>query len=261
MSGGLVTISLSVTHEPEVVLSGRQPDGLTQASQTSYVASDPVLSVRRSAGPELSAPLQVFDARQAGVLTSALEGSIALLLMLLKFSRESREQAVMLRDIDNRSMILAQKSQVEEMRKAAGLMIAMAVVAGLMATATAVIGVWGACKNGKVVGLQKAAENGGAPCPQFRTNEFNQRTSNTQALSGVVQLIGQIANSSIQFHEKSFQAVAKEYEIASTMAQHEKQKVDDRLGFSTTFMKDVIQILQQLAQSHNQTLRTAVGAV
>lgn len=260
MFGGLVTISLSVAHEPEVVLLGGQPDRPTQVGQTSHVASDPVLSVCRSAGPELNAPLQVFDARQAVALTSALEGSIALLLMLLKFSRESREQAVMLRDIDNQSMILAQKSEVEEMRKGVGLMIAMAVVAALVAAGAAVIGGWAACKNGKVVGLQKAAENGGAPCPQFRVNEFQQRTSNTQALSSVLQSIGQIANTSLQSKEKAVQATAKEYGIASTMAQHEKQKVDDRLSFSITFSKDVLQMLQQLAQSHNQTLRTAVGA-
>lgn len=259
MSGGLVTTSLSVTHEPEVVLSGRQPDGLTQVSQTSHVASDPVLSVRRSAGPELNAPLQAFDARQASALTSALEGSIALLLMLLKFSRESREQAVMLRDIENQSMILAQKAQVAEMRKGVGLMIAMAVIAGLTAAGAAVIGGWGAYKNGKVVGLQKAAENGDALCPAFKANEFAQRASNIQGLSSVNTSVGQMGNTSLQAADKAIQATAKEYEVSSTMAQHEKQKVDDRLAFSTTFMKDVIQMLQQLAQSNNQAWRAAAN--
>lgn len=253
-----VMLPLPVIHEPEVVLPALQPAGLTQ---TSHVAADPLLPVRSYTGPELNAPLQRFDAGQTGALSSALQGTIALLLMLLKFSRESREQAVMLRDVENQSMITAQKAQVEEMRKGVGLMIAMAVVAGVMAAGSAAIGGWGAYKNGKVVGLQKCAENGGAPCPMFKANEFAQRASNIQGLNSLNQSLGQMSNTSVQGADKAVQAVAKEYEVSSTMAQHEKQKVDDRLAFSSTFMKDVVQMLQQLAQSNNQAWRAAAGVV
>lgn len=243
-----------VTGEPSVALPGLQP-------QTRHVAADPLQALQSRTGPELNAPLRTFDALQTGQLTSALDGSIALLLMLLKFSRESRDQAVMLRDIENQSMILAQKSQVEEMRKGVGLMIAMAVVSGVMAVGSAAIGGWGAFKNGKLVRAEKLAECGGAQCPASMGKAFDLRNTKIQSLNSLNQSIGQMGNTSLQGAEKAVQATAKEYEIASTMAQHQKQKVDDHLAFNTSFMKDVIQLLQQLAQNNNQAWRAAAGVV
>lgn len=249
-----VISSIPVAPERAVV----QPAG---PMQTSHVASDPVRPLRSRTGPELNAPLQGFDARQTGALTSALDGSIALLLMLLKFSRESRDQAVMLRDVENQSMILAQKAQVEEMRKGVGLMIAMAVVSGVMAAGSAAVGGWGAYKNGKLVRLEKLAEGRGVQCSVSMSKTFDLRNTKIQSLNSLNQSLGQMSNTSLQGAEKAVQATAKEYEIAATMAQHQKQKVDDRLAFNTTFMKDVIQVLQQLAQSNNQAWRAAVGVV
>ena len=254
--------TMPVTYDSEVVWQGQSLAGATPTRHVAsdHIASNPVQTVRRPA-PELDVPFQHYDVRQTAALIGALGESIALLLMLLKFSRESREQAVMLRDVENRSMIFAQKAQAAEMRKGVGVMIAMAVVSGVMAVGSAAVGSWGAYKNGKVVSMEKASENVGVDPLRSMEHEFTHRSNNVQSLNALNQSSGQVANNALQGKDKGFQAAAKGYEVDSTMAQHEKQKVDDRLGFSTTFMKDVIQMLQQLTQSHNQALRTAAGVV
>ena len=229
--------------------------------QTAHVAADPTRPLRAATGPELNAPVLAFDSRQAGSLMSSLDSTIMLLLLLFKFSRESREQGIVLRDIENRSMLIAQKAQVEEMRKGVNLTIAMSVVSGVMAAGAAVVGGWGAMKNGKLIRAEKMAECGGQMCAPSMGKTFDLRNTKIQSLNSVNQSIGQMGNTSLQAAEKGVQASAKECEIASSIAQNQKQKVDDQLTFNTSFMRDVIQLLQQLAQNNNQAWRAASGVV
>lgn len=229
--------------------------------QTAHVAADPTRPLRAPTGPELNSPVQAFDARQAGSLMSSLDSTIQLLLLLFKFSRESREQGIVLRDIENQSMIIAQRAQVEEMRKGVNLTIAMSVVSGVMAAGAAAVGGWGAMKNGKLIRAEKVAECGGRMCAPSMGKTFDLRNTKIQSLNSVNQSVGQMNNTALQAAEKGVQASAKECEIASSLAQNQKQKVDDQLTFNTSFMRDVIQLLQQLAQNSNQAWRAAAGVV
>ena len=65
---------------------------------------------------------------------------------------------VLQRDNENQSIIHAQKAQVDEMRSGATLMIAMAVIAGVGALASAVVGSLGALKNGKAISQEKTLQ-------------------------------------------------------------------------------------------------------
>ena len=68
-----------------------------------------------------------------------------------------------------------------------------------------------------------------------------------------------MGNSTTQVFQGYSQANAKEDEVRSSIAQTQKQKVEDLMNFNNNFMKDVLQMMQQYAQSHNQAMRAAFG--
>lgn len=89
---------------------------------------------------------------------SELDSSVELLLILFRIAQKARELGVLQRDNENQSIIHAQKAQVDEMRSGATLMIAMAVIAGVGALASAVVGSLGALKNGKAISQEKTLQ-------------------------------------------------------------------------------------------------------
>lgn len=216
-------------------------------------------------------------------------------MLLFRIAQKARELGIMQRDSENTSVISAQKSQVDEMRSGSKLMIAMAVISGAMALASAVTGAIGAIKNGKAVKQEKLLENNiagrnelidakmqslGKTSGADRTEigkvwaldqsadsgalskigrGLDNRNAKLQSINGVSQALGQMANTSVQVKQTAIQADAKEDEVNASVAQSEKQKVEDQLSYNANFMKELLQLLQQYTQNHNQAWRAAAG--
>lgn len=107
---------------------------------------------------ELNAPRQALDPVRMEAAGSELDSSVELLLILFRIAQKARELGVLQRDNENQAIIHAQKAQVDEMRSGATLMIAMAVIAGVGALASAVVGSLGALKNGKAISQEKTLQ-------------------------------------------------------------------------------------------------------
>ncbi len=90
---------------------------------------------------------------------------------------------------------------------------------------------------------------------------FENRNSKQQLFSSVMNSLGKMSDNSVQVRQGLSQAKAKEYEVDASVAQHEKQKSEEQISLNNNFMKDVLQLLQQLSQSHNQAWRAAAGVV
>ena len=82
---------------------------------------------------ELVKPTQNFNPVSLGKVTSELDTTVELMVLLFRIAQKAREMGVLQRDSENTAIIDAQKSQVAEMRSGANLMIAMAVISGIMA--------------------------------------------------------------------------------------------------------------------------------
>ena len=85
------------------------------------------------------------------------------------------------------------------------------------------------------------------------------RNAKLQSINSVNQALGQMANTSVQVEQTDIQANAKEDEVKASVAQSEKQKVEDQLSYNANFMKEMLQLLQQYTQNHNQAWRAAAG--
>ncbi|HEJ5597337.1 TPA: type III secretion system translocon subunit PopD [Pseudomonas aeruginosa] len=245
---------------------------------------------------ELNAPRQALDPVRMEAAGSELDSSVELLLILFRIAQKARELGVLQRDNENQAIIHAQKAQVDEMRSGATLMIAMAVIAGVGALASAVVGSLGALKNGKAISqktLQKNIDGRnelidakmqalGKTSDEDRKivgkvwaadqaqdsvalraagRAFESRNGALQVANTVIQSFVQMANASVQVRQGESQASAREGEVNATIGQSQKQKVEDQMSFDAGFMKDVLQLIQQYTQSHNQAWRAAAGVV
>ncbi|HHH9460662.1 TPA: type III secretion system translocon subunit PopD [Pseudomonas aeruginosa] len=251
---------------------------------------------------ELNAPRQALDPVRMEAAGSELDSSVELLLILFRIAQKARELGVLQRDNENQAIIHAQKAQVDEMRSGATLMIAMAVIAmaviaGVGALASAVVGSLGALKNGKAISQEKTLQKNidgrnelidakmqalGKTSDEDRKivgkvwaadqaqdsvalraagRAFESRNGALQVANTVIQSFVQMANASVQVRQGESQASAREEEVNATIGQSQKQKVEDQMSFDTGFMKDVLQLIQQYTQSHNQAWRAAAGVV
>ena len=248
----------------------------------------------KSSRPELIQPKQGIDTSLLAKGKDELDGVVGILLALLEMARRAREQGLQQRDIENQMVLAAQKDQVQEMRDGAKLMIAMAVVSGVMTVFSAVVGVASSAKQVKAIKQEKALnatalkqgqelgqltelkkgsgkELGAAGkglSDELQKNQsqlaslnkkFDLNTNRQQLFNTVSQGLTQMANSAIQYKEADSQASAKEDEFRSSVAQTEKQKIEDNMSYNVNFAKDVLQMLQQYLQSHNQAMRAAFG--
>ncbi|EQC01009.1 YopD family type III secretion system translocon subunit [Photorhabdus temperata] len=246
---------------------------------------------------DLITPKQGLDLSRLGNVKQELSNTLDMLSLLFEIAKKMRELGILQRDTENRATIDAQKSQVDEMRHGAKLMIAMAVVSGVMTLGSGLVGSFSAFKNSKSVKQQKMLENniagrkelvdiklqqkglsGEAKRAEFSqiwgkeqladentlkslSRLFENRNSKQQLFSSVMNSLGKMSDNSVQVRQGLSQAKAKEYEVDASVAQHEKQKSEEQISLNNNFMKDVLQLLQQLSQSHNQAWRAAAGVV
>ncbi|MEZ8448000.1 type III secretion system translocon subunit VopD [Vibrio splendidus] len=90
---------------------------------------------------------------QSGTQSSsnAVSESLALMTLLYQVSKLSREQQTLEREIAVEANVASLKSQAQELNKSAKAMIAMAVVSGVLAGVTAILGGIGSLKAGKQI--------------------------------------------------------------------------------------------------------------
>ncbi|MGV7960289.1 YopD family type III secretion system translocon subunit [Photorhabdus tasmaniensis] len=246
---------------------------------------------------DLIAPKQGLDLSRLGNVKQELSNTLDMLSLLFEIAKKMRELGILQRDTENKATIDAQKSQVDEMRHGAKLMIAMAVVSGVMSLGSALVGGFSAFKNSQAVKQQKTLENNIAARNEFidikmqqlgkssdmdraaigkvwdkaQLNDanilksltliFENRNSKQQLFSTVMNSLGKMSDSSVQVEQGLSQAKAKEHEVDASIAQSEKQKIQDQISSNIEFMKDVLQLLQQLSQGYNQAWRAAAGVV
>ncbi|EGQ8703578.1 type III secretion system translocon subunit VopD [Vibrio parahaemolyticus] len=89
--------------------------------------------------------------------SNVISESLALITLLYQVSKLSREQQALERDIAVEANVASLKSQAEELNNSAKAMIAMAVVSGVLAGVTAVLGGVGSFKAGKQIKGEVAA--------------------------------------------------------------------------------------------------------
>ncbi|MDW3060358.1 type III secretion system translocon subunit VopD, partial [Vibrio sp. 1978] len=91
--------------------------------------------------------------------SDAVSQSLSLLTLLYQVSKLSREQQVLQREIAVEANVASLQSQAAELNNSASAMIAMAVVSGVLAGATAIIGALGSFKAGKEIKTEMASNN------------------------------------------------------------------------------------------------------
>ncbi|AYO08938.1 translocator protein PopD [Vibrio campbellii] len=91
--------------------------------------------------------------------SDTISQSLSLITLLYQVSKLSREQQVLQREIAVEANVASIKSQAEELNNSAKAMIAMAVVSGVLAGVTAIIGAVGSFKAGKEIKAEVAGNN------------------------------------------------------------------------------------------------------
>lgn len=285
----------SVNHVP-LLPEARVEEGQTGNQITAHEAggSTGLPGAARNGLPVLSRPVIPFDTKGVPQMLEQLESVMDMMSLLFKLARQAREMGLVQRDTENKLVITHQKAQVEEMRHGAKLMIAMAVVSGVMAGVSAIMGGFSLNKSGKAIKQDKALnaniagrqkelkqvadikktaglEMGDAgqdltarikvdkAALQTLNKKFEANNSRQQVFNTVLQSGGQMGNSAVQVSQGKSQADAKEDEVKASISQAEKQKIEDNMSFNVSFMKDVLQMMQQYAQSQNQAWKAAFG--
>ncbi len=285
----------SVNHVP-LLPEARVEEGQTGNQITAHEAggSTGLPGATRNGLPVLSRPVIPFDTKGVPQMLEQLESVMDMMSLLFKLARQAREMGLVQRDTENKLVITHQKAQVEEMRHGAKLMIAMAVVSGVMAGVSAIMGGFSLSKSGKAIKQDKALnaniagrqkelkqvadikktaglEMGDAgqdltarikvdkAALQTLNKKFEANNSRQQVFNTVLQSGGQMGNSAVQVSQGNSQADAKEDEVKASISQAEKQKIEDNMSFNVSFMKDVLQMMQQYAQSQNQAWKAAFG--
>lgn len=285
----------SVNHVP-LLPEARVGEGQTGNQITAHEAggSTGLPGAARNGLPVLSRPVIPFDTKGVPQMLEQLESVMDMMSLLFKLARQAREMGLVQRDTENKLVITHQKAQVEEMRHGAKLMIAMAVVSGVMAGVSAIMGGFSLNKSGKAIKQDKALnaniagrqkelkqvadikktaglEMGDAgqdltarikvdkASLQTLNKKFEANNSRQQVFNTVLQSGGQMGNSAVQVSQGNSQADAKEDEVKASISQAEKQKIEDNMSFNASFMKDVLQMMQQYAQSQNQAWKAAFG--
>lgn len=285
----------SVNHVP-LLPEARVGEGQTGNQITAHEAggSTGLPGAARNGLPVLSRPVIPFDTKVVPQMLEQLESVMDMMSLLFKLARQAREMGLVQRDTENKLVIPHQKAQVDEMRHGAKLMIAMAVVSGVMAGMSAIMGGFSLSKSGKAIKQDKALnaniagrqkelkqvadikktaglEMGDAgqdltarikvdkAALQTLNKKFEANNSRQQVFNTVLQSGGQMGNSAVQVSQGKSQADAKEDEVKASISQAEKQKIEDNMSFNVNFMKDVLQMMQQYAQSQNQAWKAAFG--
>ena len=295
----MIDMSVSPRALSDVASSGPVEKSAAPVSrETAHRAADVSAPATSPAGSiELVKPAQHFNPATLGKVTRELDTTVELMVLLFRIAQKARELGVLQRDSENTAIIEAQKSQVTEMRSGANLMIAMAVISGIMAVGTAIIGAVGASKNGKAIKQEGQLEKSiagrnelidakmqslgktsdadrktvGAVWEQAQAfdselltktgRKIDTRTTTYQAMNSVNQSLGQMANTSVQVRQGHIQANAKEDEVDASIAQSRKQIVDEQLSYNSNSMKELIQTLHELSQNYVAAWKAAAAIV
>ncbi|MDP2558451.1 type III secretion system translocon subunit SctB [Photobacterium damselae subsp. piscicida] len=180
--------------------------------------------------------------------------SLSLLTLLYQVSKLSREQQVLQREIAVEANVASLKSQAEELNNSAKAMIAMAVISGVLAGITAIVGVVSSMKAGKYI-KQEAAGSA------IAANKFQKQMATNNTVNTVIQSIGQMANSAANVEQTKAQARSKEDEILATRAQASKQKADENVGFQEGLLKELRELFRSISDSQNQAWRASIPTV
>ncbi|NRD71744.1 type III secretion system translocon subunit SctB [Shewanella sp. VB17] len=215
----------------------------------------------------------------------------ALMVLLFQLAKDNRELNITQRDIAASASVASIKAQAAELRTAKGALIAMAVVSGVLAMSSAVMGGLSAKKsinqlnesgnvNNKLANQQKfkdtltdlqdegksvsrALRGTDAEIGQLsRKNSeldtlLRARDSRGQARNAVLQGVGQVTNNAGSVVQTEAQASQKEEEAEGTLQQAEKQKADDRVSYNDNFLKEVREMYRTIADSQNQAWKAA----
>lgn len=221
----------------------------------------------------------------------ALSDIFELMALLFQLAKDNRELNITQRDIATTASVASIKAQASELRSAKSALIAMAVVSGVLAVTSAVMGALSAKKSinqlgesGKVNnqltqqqkfkdtlnGLQGEGKNvssalrgtdaeiGKLSRQNFELDTLlKARDSRGQARNAVLQGVGQVSTNIGNVFQTEAQASQKEEEAEGTLKQAEKQKADDRIGYDDNFLKEVRDILRAIGDSYNQAWRAA----
>ncbi|MGL6153351.1 MAG: type III secretion system translocon subunit AopD [Aeromonas sobria] len=246
--------------------------------------------------PVLPRPSIPFDTKGVTQIVGQLESTMDMMSLLFKLARQAREEGLLVRDIENKLVISNQQAQVAEMRHGAMLMIATAVVSGVMAGFSAIMGgisLGNGAKSikqqqsldGKIAGREalidakvdslskqgqqvdraevgkvwKQDQVADSNATRLLDKTFARTAERGQVFNSVTQSAGQMSNSAVQVAQGDSQADAKEDEVQTTISQTEKQKAEDNMSANANFMKELLQLLQQYSQSQNQALKAAFG--
>lgn len=270
----------------------------TGRSETTHAAGNVTSGseVKRQGGPELPAPTQRLDGAKLEQARAVLNDTLDLMSQLFQLARLARQMGLTQRDMENQQVIDSQKAQVAEMRSGAKLMIVMAVVSGVMAGFSAIMGGINLGKGAKTIKQQQGLEGkiagrealvdakmdsltkqgklaerdelgkiwkqeqlADGAAVKALDKQFTRTSEKGQLFNTVTQSVGQMSNSAVQVAQGESQATAKEDEVKATISQTEKQKIEDNMAFNANFMKDVLQLMQQYSQTFNQALKAAFG--
>ncbi|OCQ54622.1 YopD protein [Photorhabdus australis subsp. thailandensis] len=277
---------------------GVETDEISISTQTAHEAAiQPSEKTGQMNRVVLIAPKRELDLNRLGNAERELSNTLDMMSLIFEIAKRMRELGILQRDIENKASIDAQKSLVDEMRHGAKLMIATAVVSGLMTVGSGFIGIFSSVKNSQMVKQQRTLENNIAGRNELidlklqqlgkngdvdravvgevwanaqlldekalksLTVVFEDRNSKQQFLSAVMKSLESMSNNSVQVEQGLSQAKVKEHEVDASIAQHEKQKSEDQISLDNNFMRDVLQLIQQIYQSHVQALRAATGVV
>ena len=238
---------------------------------------------------------QVFDSS-----SDAVSHIQSLLSLLFEVGKLNREQEALQREIAANANAASMRAQAEELSHQAKTMIAMAVISGVAALATTVIGAYsmkGANKNLKQdinlgndiknkmaqKNMDKAAVDAAIGDEALASakkqlnvtradlkvtegqqkiaeKQFNKATVNNQVVSGIINSFQQMANSGITVDQTNSQSRAKDLEALGVEAQAAKQKADETVSDADANLRELIGLLAKLADSQLATIRSTITA-
>jgi hypothetical protein len=276
---------------PKVAIAGDKYQQLANTIET----------VRPTVLKFLDTALKAFNGEQVFNSSSDAVSHIqSLLSLLFEVGKLNREQQALQREIAANANAASMKAQAEELSHQAKTMIAMAVVSGVAALATTVIGAFnikGAHKNlkqdislgkdiqGKMakqtmdeVDVDAAIGDEAIASAKKQLNvtktdlkategqqkiaekQFSQATSNNQVLSGLINSFQQMTNSGITYEQTQSQARSKDSEALGVEAQAAKQKADETVSDADANLREIISLLTKLADNELAAYRSTINA-
>jgi hypothetical protein len=193
--------------------------------------------------------------------SESVSQALTLLTLLFQVSKLSRNQQLLQREIAVEANVASLKGQADELDNAAKAMFAMAIVSGVMAGLTAVLGTVGHVKATKRIKNEFSGNKALKIQPadvQLKADTmkqgrmFEKQMSKNNGYNGLLQSLGQVASNVGNGYQTEAQAAGKEQEIHAARAQNDKQKADEYLSNEESFMKHMIDMFTKLSESQNR---------